>query len=202
MAKKHHPDKNLGGDDTKFKEIDAAYKILSDPNLKSHYDNTGSLKKENLPDGNSFQDVFSQFFTHAGNPFFTQFNQQQQRTTPMKSMNVDITLLEAYQGLSKKIILERRCICKECKGLGGKNPVNCTTCNGTGIVLHQQMNGPFLMQQQIQCPNKSCLKGKVVETKCTKCSASGYVIVKQEITIDIPKGKLIFDSLMKLFIDY
>jgi DnaJ family protein A protein 2 len=190
LVRKHHPDK--GGDEERFKEIDAAYKVLSDPELREIYDTTGSVEPNADLAGTDF-DILSHIFSSFGMPsmggFFGPDGDAFQRKTPDVLHEIRLTLDSMYKGVKKIIAVKRTVICQDCQGKGGSDPRDCRSCRGAGLVLVQQQNGMFIMQTRQPCsPCKGT--GKVHdESKCCKtCNASGYAKVKTTVEIDIPQG--------------
>jgi DnaJ family protein A protein 2 len=183
LALIHHPDKN-GGNDTKFKEIDAAYKVLLDEKSRNYYDTTGKLNS----DIDILQDVFKSF-----NPFAHHFQQQQQRVTPDRVIYVEEDLLSFYQGIKKRdIVTSRQVICKSCTGSGGNIVDKCQKCLGNGIINIQQRAGMMIFQQQAICPNCQGT-GKFIkdENKCKQCTngpCPGYILEQKNISVELPAG--------------
>jgi DnaJ family protein A protein 2 len=104
MARTHHPDK--GGDPEMFKEVDEAYKTLSDPNKRMMYD---------------FQtvSVADLFDTRYAEPFYT--------SAPIDSIHVvSVSLQDACMGAAIKVSFVRTCVDE-------KQLLSCPNCNGTGI---------------------------------------------------------------------
>lgn len=192
LALVHHPDKN-GGNDEKFKEIDAAYKVLSDDKLRQMYDTTGSVERAALqegPDVDILSDLLSRMGMAGMHGFPFGFNGQQQvRRTPDIQHDLFLPLETFYTGKKKNISIKRQVICTNCKGDGGLNPEICKSCRGVGIVVVQQQAGPFMMQRQVECT--ACKgKGKIIPEKnsCTSCDKSGYKTEKHTLEVNIPPG--------------
>lgn len=192
LAKKYHPDKN-GGDGEKFKEIDAAYKVLSDENLREMYDTTGSVDASGT---DVDMDILSQLFGGLGgfgSPFGGMFGgfgiPKQRNVTPDVVHEISLPLESFYSGRKKTISVKRNTICQDCGGKGGSSTEVCTKCRGQGAILVQQQNGPFIMQSQQRCP--SCEgKGKIVpkDKACKSCGAKCYLAVKSNVELVVPPG--------------
>ena len=181
LAMKHHPDRNPNDKaaEKKFKAINEAYGILSDPEKKAAYDQFGHAGVEGAAggagsaggagfggfdfSGDVFGKIFEEFVGGGGgrDPF-----RQQQRGHDL-SYSLKITLEEAIQGCSKEIQFRALSTCPECNGKGAENPhdvVTCTHCNGRGQVRIQQ---GFLSIQQT-CP--VCQgQGKIIKNPCKRC---------------------------------
>jgi DnaJ family protein A protein 2 len=115
LVKKHHPDK--GGDPEKFKEIDAAYKVLSNEELRDMYDSTGSVETKNTnfdaPDADILSHIFSNMgfdmFGMGGNPF-RRGDQRQKTQDVVHELHLPLETL--YTGKTKHVAIKRTVICK------------------------------------------------------------------------------------------
>ncbi len=194
----HHPDKN-GGDDTKFKEIDAAYKVLSDDNLRQVYDATGSVDKTTMQENPDF-DILSHLFgnfkmgggMNMGDIFGSAFgggSQHQAKRTSDVMHEIGLPLETFFTGKTKTLSIKRQVVCTTCKGEGGTSPEKCQSCRGVGVVMVQQQSGFMMFQTHVKC-SKCNGKGKIIkaENECKICSASGYKNEKQSVEITIPPG--------------
>ncbi len=201
MAKQYHPD--LHPDDkeceAKFKEVNEAYEILSDPDKKARYDQYGHAGVDpNFGAGGGFGggfdfsdlgDIFGSFF---GGGFGGQ--SRQNRNAPRKGerviADVSITFEEAAFGCKKEVQVSRIEQCDDCHGSGcadGTTAEVCSRCGGSGVVMSQQRTPFGVMQSQTECPN--CRgKGKIIHQPCTKCKGAGLVRRNKKVTVDIPAG--------------
>jgi molecular chaperone DnaJ len=176
LAMEHHPDK--GGDDNKFKEIAEAYEVLSDPNKRTQYDNGGS--KRNPFQGTSFEEMFNNMFNSGG------FTQQRRKTAPDKIVEVQVTVLESYKGITKTINYARRNPCDLCSGSGG-DKVTCSDCQGHGFITRTAGTGFFSQIVRTTC-NKCEGRGFTFRNTCTKCHGTATNIAMDTINVSIPKG--------------
>lgn len=202
QARKHHPD--AGGSEERFKELNEAYEVLSDPEKRKQYDQygryfaggtppggagaagagwpgTGGFSYETVDVGDLFGDLFSGFGVGAGTG---------RRTSARRGADLqyDLTLSfeEALKGVSTKVDVKRSETCATCKGTGarpGTSPTTCPTCSGTGHVTQGQ--GLFGFSRT--CPRCGGT-GKVVEHPCATCKGKGTVVKVKPLTINIPPG--------------
>ena len=177
MAMKYHPDRNPGDKEAeeRFKELNEAYSILSDPDKKDKYDRFG----------------FAGVDPNAG---FGGATAQQRRNAPMKGRDLQkamkITFEEAAFGVKKKIKMTKYVTCEHCAGSGaepGTSKKTCPVCNGTGQVnsVHRTPFGQF--QSVTPCTNCGGT-GEIIETPCSECGGSGRVKKSVTISVDIPAG--------------
>ena len=185
LAIQHHPDK--GGDSEKFKEINAAYEILSNDEKRTTYDKFGfeGLKNGGMGSG-GFGDIFDIFFNGGG-------RQRGPRETPQLKPTVrpvEITLRDAYHGKTVTISVERNVVCVGCHGKGGVDPKTCTACKGKGAILKMQQLGPNMYTQtQAECKDCSAT-GKIIEKKniCKDCNGKKMATKNEKIDVPIPGG--------------
>lgn len=166
LAVKHHPDK--GGDQEKFKEISAAYEVLSDEQKKSNYDQFGSSEGPQGGGGgwggmHDMSEMMRNFFGGGGT---------QQKQDKMHVIN--ISLEEAYQGIQKKLKISLNHPCYSCQQ-------NCQACQGRGGTTMQM--GPFAMKK----PCDKC-QGVGVESKgCPACDKKKVIYESEVVTLNINK---------------
>lgn len=207
LAKKYHPDVNKAPDaEAKFKEINEAYEVLSDPQKKATYDQFGHAGMDGFSGGYSqgfgsmnmddLGDIFSSFMGGMGG--FSGFNfggsSSSRRSGPLKGdnryMTMDIDFLDAVHGVDKLVNLTVEKPCTYCDGTGAASKADietCPTCRGTGRVLRQTRTAFGIMQQQSICPDCHG-KGKRVKKICPHCGGNGYNTVKEQVEVSIPAG--------------
>ncbi len=198
LAKKYHPDMNPGDAEAeaRFKEVNEAYDVLSDPDKKAKYDQYGHAAFDPASGGGSgfggfgdfgfdISDIFSSFFGGGGST---------QRNGPVRGSNITVRLTltfeEAVFGCKKEISYQKVQKCGECSGTGaakGTSPKTCDHCRGTGYVTVQQRTMMGMMQTRKQCDHCKGT-GKIVETPCTNCRGSGYTRVTKKLDVNIPAG--------------
>jgi molecular chaperone DnaJ len=207
LAHKHHPDK--GGtpeDEAKFREVNAAYQILSDPQKRQQFDQFGAAGQQGAggPGGPGFggfdfgggfgggfagfdsvADIFEQFF--SGGASATQRGPQ--RGADLE-MSLKLSFNEAVKGVSKKVRVNRRVTCGTCHGNGAEpntKIVKCDRCDGAGEIRTTRQTILGMMQQVTACP--VCHgEGKKPEKPCHTCGGEGRVQKEEELPIDIPAG--------------
>ena len=197
---KLHPDK--GGDPEKFKEMQNAYEVLSDPKKREIYDRYG---EEGLKDGGGAEFDPFDFFGGFG-PFRSRSNQNVKRKCKAKLVELSITLEDSYNGGRKEVEYDRRIICPKCKGSGSSNPdakTTCSKCNGTGMRMIVQKHGPMIMQTQTQCDECNG-EGKIIKDKCKECKGKMVKIIKRKIGVDpdVETGDLIIEIFLKKHKDF
>lgn len=198
-AMKCHPDRCPGDKEAeeRFKKVNEAFTVLSDPQKKQMYDQYGhdgvnagaggfgGFNASGFGDvgdifGSVFGDIFGGGFGGRGGG-----KPRAQRGEDLK-VDVDLTLEQAYEGMEKEVSYHRVERCAACDGSGaeeGSSVKTCRSCGGRGSVVYQQ--GFFSMRQT--CPDCGG-KGTVVEKPCKKCRGSGVERVKENITVKIPSG--------------
>lgn len=200
MAKQYHPDINKAPDaEEKFKEVNEAYEVLSDPAKKANYDRFGFSGVEG---GFGGQGGFSNFNMDDLNDIFSSFtggfgfgsSRQRRNTGPMKGDNrystMTIDFLDAIHGVDKIIHVEVDKKCDACDGTGAYSSSDietCPTCHGTGHVTHQTRTAFGIMQQVVECPDCHGT-GKHIKKRCEKCNGEGYHHVKEDVEVSIPAG--------------
>lgn len=197
LAMKYHPDRNP--DDAKaeesFKEVKAAYEILSDDQKRAAYDQYGHAGIDGAAGmgggqggagfggfGDVFGDIFENMFTggqQGGG------GSRAHRGSDLR-YNLDLTLEAAAKGSEVEIKIPTQVACKPCSGSGAKagtKPQACTTCGGVGQVKVQQ--GFFTIQQT--CP--SCHgEGSVITSPCGSCNGAGRVRDSKKLKVKVPAG--------------
>ena len=202
LAKKYHPDINPGdaAAERKFKEVNEAYAVLSDPEKKAKYDQFGHAAFEAGGAGGGFggfggfggmdfdiSDIFSSFFGGGMGGGST-------RRGPVRgedlSVRVTLTFEEAVFGTKKEVSYQRIQKCGSCSGTGaakGTSPKTCTACGGSGRVRVQQRTPLGIMQTQKSCD--ACRgTGKIIEKPCDDCRGNGYVRATKKLDVTIPAG--------------
>ncbi len=192
LAMKHHPDRNKDNPEAaeaKFKEINQAYEVLSDPKKRSAYDQFGHAGVDGSAGGRGgagdFGDIFGDMFGDIFGGRRSGGQQSGQRGSDLR-YNLEISLEEAVNGTEQKIRIPVFITCDSCSGSGakkGSSPVICSMCHGHGQVRMQQ--GFFTVQQT--CP--TCRgTGKQIKDPCGKCYGQGRVKDEKTLSAKIPAG--------------
>ena len=193
LAFQHHPDRNREtGAEEKFKEINEAYQVLSDPEKRSRYDRYGRADIERgFPDFGfgGLGDIFESFFGGFGTPFGRTAQRVPQKGESLQS-HLTLSFKEAVFGCSKEAEIQRIEFCPSCHGIGseaGTNPDTCPDCHGTGQMkrVEQSIFGRFT---HISTCSRCAGTGSVIANPCRQCRGKGRIRVKRKVKIDVPAG--------------
>ena len=196
LAREYHPDVNKDGDaEERFKEINEAYGVLSDPEKRARYDRFGKEGVGNMGGfrdyTTDFADIFEELF---GRGFGFSTGGRRSRNSPRRGrdlqLSVTLTFEEAVFGVEKEIEFQREETCSRCNGSGaepGTTPVRCSTCQGQGEV--RQVRQTFLgqMVQTTTCPTCDG-RGEIISSPCRTCHASGLERKTVKKKVQIPAG--------------
>jgi molecular chaperone DnaJ len=166
LAREHHPDK--GGDAEKFKKVQEAYEVLSDPEKRQNFDQFGTA--EGPPPSPFPPDMFASMF--GG---FAPQPQRGPRRRADHEHTVRISLEEAYRGASRNLRVSLSKPCSSCLA-------SCKQCGGRGQIHHQM--GPFAMAQ----PCGGCMGRGRACSGCNDCSFKKNIIQNLNFELRIPKG--------------
>ncbi len=201
MAKKYHPDMNPGDKDAeaKFKEVNEAYAVLSDPEKKRIYDQYGH---DGLDPSSGMGSGFGGFDGFGGvdlGDIFGSFfgggrSSSASRNAPRRgddiTYRISISFEEAAFGCTKELKYNRIESCGECNGTGaekGKGIETCQRCKGSGTVTVTQKTMFGMMQSQKTCD--SCKgRGKIIKNPCQNCRGTGNIKVSKKLDVNIPAG--------------
>ena len=209
LAHQHHPDKNKG-DDTKFKEVNEAYQVLSDDKKRSTYDQFGSADGPQGFGGFGGQqgsgfggfdfsganggvefdmgdlgDIFGDFFGGG-------MGRSRGKVRKGRDIQTEITLTfeEAIFGVDKNITINKQAVCDTCNGTGGKPGTKmetCKTCGGQGKI--QEVKRSILGNFATTRTCDTCFgSGKIPAEKCNTCNGSGVKKKNEDIILNIPSG--------------
>ena len=204
MARKYHPD--LHPDDKeageKFREINKAYEVLSDPEKRQRYDQFGHAGVDPNYGGSGgftgggfgggfdfdINDIFGSFFGGGGTS--RRSNANAPRRGQDITTNANISFMEACEGKKHDIKVTRMETCPDCNGTGaanGSKPETCPDCHGTGTVKMTQRT-PFGMISNTRSCRRCGGKGTINSNPCKKCGGTSRVKTTKTISLDIPAG--------------
>jgi molecular chaperone DnaJ len=194
LAMQHHPDRNNGCEEAsaRFKELNEAYSVLSDPQKRQVYDRFGhaGVNGMNGSNGGGFNDVHDIFNDVFGDVFGDMFGRGRAQTGPARGQDLrydlEVTLEQAYGGDQVQIKVPAAVSCEVCEGSGAKpgtHPSACNTCGGAGRVRRSQ--GFFAVETT--CPRCGGA-GRVVLDPCQSCAGHGMVRRERVLDVRIPAG--------------
>jgi molecular chaperone DnaJ len=195
-AMAHHPDRNDGcvESEARFKEVNEAYSILSDPNKRAAYDRFGHAGVNGATGGggpqfNDIHDIFNEVFGDAFGDMFGGGGGRRQ-AGPQRGQDLrydlEITLEQAYAGSDVEIVVPAALNCEPCHGTGskaGSKPAVCSTCGGAGRVRAAQ--GFFAIERT--CPRCGG-QGQMITDPCEACHGAGMVRKHRTLQVRIPPG--------------
>jgi molecular chaperone DnaJ len=201
LARKYHPDVNKeSGAEDKFKEINRAYEVLSEPETRARYDRFGEAGVGgagaagfDYGDMGGFADIFETIFSGFGGGMNTG-TQSRRRSGPVRGddlrLDLKLEFREAVFGGEKQIRIPHLESCEVCDGTGAKTGTGvktCSTCNGSGQV-RRATRTPFGSFAQVSvCPTCNGT-GEVIEEKCDACNGAGRKQETKKLKITIPPG--------------
>lgn len=192
LARKYHPDLNPGDKtaEQKFKEINAAYAVLSDSRKKEEYDRVGSSPFE--AGGAWYEDIktpgFEDIFEFGmGDIFGNAFGKGKGGPSPARGSDLatrlEISLEEAFSGITKQMTIRREAACGSCHGSGAETSETCHKCKGSGKT--QVAKGFFRMTQA--CPECGGA-GRKTTKPCRACDGRGKALSTDTVRVKIPAG--------------
>ena len=210
LARKHHPDLNPGDKaaEDRFKKVQEAYDVLSDPKKKQMYDQVGFYSENGMPGGGArgpnmgfggfdfseafargarpasssqanFQDIFNQWFGRA-----QETPQHEPHSGSDLEYGLNIDFWQAIKGTQVRLNIARQESCSTCGGTGARAGANtaCPECNGSGNVT--QVAGA--MRFSLTCPR--CEGSGRLRNRCSTCHGDGRVSLQEAVDVRIPAG--------------
>ncbi|MGH2454759.1 MAG: molecular chaperone DnaJ [Candidatus Limnocylindria bacterium] len=197
-AQRHHPDVDRSdGADERFKELNEAYRVLSDRQRRTAYDMFGHAGVDGASTGGGFEgfgggfgpfgDIFDAFF--GGSPAGTR---QRRRVVAGADLRYDLTIefAEAVSGVTREITFPTLVRCDVCGGSGGEpgtEPETCPDCNGTGERRRVSQTILGQMVNITACPRCNG-EGRITATPCHACGGDGRIRQERRLEVTIPAG--------------
>ena len=202
LARKYHPDVNKeAGAEDRFKEVNRAYEVLSEPETRARYDQFGEAGVSGAAGASGFEygdmggfaDIFETIFGGFGGAA-TGAGSARRRSGPTRGddlrLDLRLNFREAIFGGEKEIRIPHLESCQACQGSGAKSGTGsrtCATCNGAGQV-RRATRTPFGSFAQVSaCPTCNGA-GEVIEEKCEVCNGVGRKQETKKLKISIPPG--------------
>ena len=202
LARKYHPDMNPGDKaaEEKFKEVNEANEVLSDPEKKARYDQFGFAGVDpsyGAGAGGGFNggfdfgdlgDIFGSFF--GGGFGGTRANPNAPQRGESLRTSVTISFEEAAFGCEKEVSIDRVEQCGECHGSGcakGTTAEVCPDCRGSGMVQQRRQTPLGFMSTSAPC-GRCGGKGKIIYQSCKHCGGKGMVRKRKTLKVTIPAG--------------
>ena len=204
LARKYHPDMNPGDKEAeeKFKEVNEANEVLSDPEKKARYDQFGFAGVDPNSgagagggaygggfDFGDLGDIFGSFFGGGFGGGQRRNPNAPQRGESIRA-SVSVSFTEAAFGCEKSVTLERSEQCPTCKGNGcapGTTPEICPDCHGTGTVQTRRQTPMGVFASNGPC-RKCGGTGRLIHQPCPDCRGTGAVRKRKTIKVNIPAG--------------
>lgn len=204
LAKQYHPDLFAGKPEAekkqaeeKFKKINHAYQVLSDPQKKSNYDQFGSEDGPSFQGGSGgfsggfgdFGDIFSNIFSGFGSSH-TSSRTNSARPGDDIQIRCTIDFQDSVMGVNQDLKFRRKETCKACNGSGAKDSSSiktCSRCGGSGVVRVKQNTIFGQMMSESPCPDCKG-KGKIITEFCKECSGKGFTTNIRTVHAKIPAG--------------
>jgi molecular chaperone DnaJ len=196
LAQQHHPDKNPNDphSSVRFKEINASYQVLSDPQRRAMYDRFGHRAEDSSspfsatgPFSGGVVDISDIAFDGILGDLLGVFGVGRGDKGDLKR-ELELSFEEAAFGCEKEMRYERIVSCGDCRGSGsaaGSVPDSCSACNGRGRVRFQQGLFPIAVERTCSRCKGS---GKVIKNACTVCRGAGLVTATNKLEVTIPPG--------------
>ncbi len=203
LARQYHPDVNKEpGAEEKFKEINRAYEVLSEPETRARYDRFGEAGVGSAAGGSGFEysdmggfaDIFETIFSGFGGGVGTSQGQSRRRNGPVRGddlrLDLKLDFRDAVFGGEKQIKIPHLESCETCNGTGAKPGTGvktCGTCSGSGQV-RRATRTPFGSFAQVSACSTCSGTGQVIEEKCGTCHGAGRQQETKKLKITIPPG--------------
>ncbi len=190
LAREYHPDvrKDDPHAEERFKEVNEAYQVLSDPDKRAEYDRQmrgAAYAPRTVDFGSAFDDLFEAFF---GAPR-ARTERGHQRGSDLR-YDLEVSLEEAARGADRQVEISRLETCPACFGTGaerGGGVQNCPSCGGAGQLRFSRRTAFGHFTQITTCPRCGG-EGTVLVNPCGRCGGAGRVQAQRTVTVRIPAG--------------
>ncbi len=206
LALQYHPDRNKSKEaEERFKTINEAYAVLSDPEKRRQYDAVGperfgqTFSQEDIFRGSNVEDILRSmgininFGFGENDDFVSSFfgqNARQGEIGQSVLYKMDLSLEEIAKGTEKEISVRHVKRCSHCEGTGGEpgsKPSRCSRCNGSGRINAVQ-NTFFGRMQTVATCDRCGGSGRIYEKKCKACNGKGGAVATENAKVTIPAG--------------
>lgn len=195
LAMQHHPDRNAGctKSEGRFKEINEAYSVLSDPQKRAAYDRFGHEGIQGMNGaggGAGFADVHDIFNEVFGQAFGDMFGGRARSSGPARGQDLrydlEISLEQAYAGADVEIRVPSSHVCETCSGSGAKPGTSPTACGGCGAAGRVRASQGFFSVERT-CPRCGG-SGRLVLDPCQDCHGHGQIRRERTLQVHVPAG--------------
>ena len=198
LARECHPDANPDDPEAeaRFKELAAAYEVLSDPEKRGRYDRFGSADGFDLGDpfgsgASGLGDLFDAFFSGGAGPFG---GGRRGPAGPQRGSDLEVVATidfnDAVFGTQTDVTVRTATSCEDCGGTGaqpGTSPETCADCGGSGEV--RMVRQTVLGQIVTATVCRSCGgAGQTIASPCPSCAGEGRLVGDRTYTVDVPQG--------------
>ena len=196
LARKYHPDLNKGSKEAeeKFKEVNEAYQVLSDPQKKAQYDQVGHAEFRPGDAASykppSYDDLFRDFGLGDIFDVFSQGSRRARRRAGADlRYDLEISLLDAFYGTKITVAVPHQYECPACSGTGAEpgSVKECPTCHGSGEIRSPRKSGGRQMTNIAPCPDCGG-SGRISEKPCAACHGRAIQQKTRKIEVTIPRG--------------
>jgi molecular chaperone DnaJ len=197
LAREWHPDVSKHADaESRFKEINEAYEVLSDDEKRARYDRFGAAGVNGNGFGGAgatgfggFEEIFEEFFNNIGGTR-SAGRRRGPRPGADRRVSVAVSFEESVFGVEKEVEFDRLESCETCHGTGaepGTTPTRCPDCKGTGEIRQVQQTFLGAMVRATTCPRCNG-RGEINPSPCHTCNGNGLLRKHAVLNVQIPPG--------------
>jgi molecular chaperone DnaJ len=193
LALQYHPDRNPENEEAeaKFKQVNEAHSVLSDPGKRSSYDRFGVRDQNSRQTSDYYPDI-EEILNHIHMSGFSS-NPRSKRRGNNISMNMQVSLSEAVLGAKKKVQFSFRDLCNACGSRGYTKYDTCERCSGAGMTV---VDNGSNMRMMSTCPDCKGA-GEFQLDSCGECKGHKTVEANRDITATVP-SKINHGSVLRL----